>query len=100
MGDRQGKPSAVNLGPFVGMDFKLWPTVVNHLRCGIDVKPINNNKDIDCFTSSYEICGVIVTPEECTERVSSCDRITQSSVLRANEETNSCIIRKQTRIHA
>jgi len=28
MGDRQGRPSAVNLRPFVGVDFNLRPTVI------------------------------------------------------------------------
>jgi len=27
MGDRQGRLSAVNLCPFVGVDLNLWPTV-------------------------------------------------------------------------
>jgi len=30
MGDRQGRLSAVNLCPFVGVDFNLWPTVHAH----------------------------------------------------------------------
>jgi len=27
MGDRQGRPGAVNLGPFVGVGLNMWPTV-------------------------------------------------------------------------
>jgi len=27
MGDHQGRLGAVNLGPFVGVDLNLWPTV-------------------------------------------------------------------------
>jgi len=27
MGDRQGRPSAMNLCPFIGVDLNLWPTV-------------------------------------------------------------------------
>jgi hypothetical protein len=33
MGDRQERPSAADVGPFVGVDIKLWPTDAQHLSC-------------------------------------------------------------------
>jgi len=48
MGERQGRPSAVNLCPFVGEDFNQWPTVHNYSRhrADTDVKMIKNeNKE-------------------------------------------------------
>ena len=40
MGDRQGRPSAVTLRPFVGVDFKLWPTVADTLVSRVLREPV------------------------------------------------------------
>ena len=40
MGDRQGRLSAVTLGPFVGVDFKLWPTVADTLVSRVLREPV------------------------------------------------------------
>ena len=40
MGDRQGRPSAVTLRPFVGVDFKLSPTVADTLISRILREPV------------------------------------------------------------
>ena len=40
MGDHQGRLSAVNLRPFVGVDFKLWPTVADTLVSRVIREPV------------------------------------------------------------
>ena len=40
MGDRQGRPSAVTLCPFVGVDFKLWPTVADTVVSRVLREPV------------------------------------------------------------
>jgi len=41
MGDHQGRPGAVNLGPFVGVDLNMWQTVYSRYCAYTDVKWIN-----------------------------------------------------------
>jgi len=59
MGDRQGRPSDVNLCPFVGVDLNLWPTVCvySRHRADTDVKWIISwsIQIFFCHSSSQEI---------------------------------------------
>jgi len=43
MGGPQERPCAVNVGPFVGVDSNLWPTVYSRYRADTDVKWIKPN---------------------------------------------------------
>jgi len=44
MGDHQGRPSAVNLCPFVGVEINLWPTVHIAVIADTDVNQSINRK--------------------------------------------------------
>jgi len=44
LGDHQGRLGAVILGPFVGVDLNLWPTVYSRYRADTDVERIKPNQ--------------------------------------------------------
>jgi len=58
MGDRQGRLGAVNLGPFVGVDLSLWPTVYIALRlsCWHGPKMNQTKPDPEMIACSFSIC--------------------------------------------